>query len=323
MKICIIGPGIMPIPPTGWGAVEILIHDIRCELENLGHEVVIVNVRDKNQIIQQANQSGADFVHVQYDEHIDVVPYLNCRNIAITSHYGYLEQPHRWDSGYRNLVYQFANIPVNIFCLSPGIAKTYTDIGLDPSRIYVVHNGVRDDLFKFNIACEYPDRTIYLAKIDYRKRQHVFQTIPNLYYAGNLADDRFNANNDRYLGEWSKEYLYNNLTRYANLALLSDGEAHPLVCLEAMSAGLGIVISEYSCGNLDLDKEFIDVIPETKMQDLQYIESVLSENAKKSITMRAEIRAYAEEFSWNNVVKSLYIPRVIEVMSKPREANAK
>ena len=30
MKIAIVGPGIMPIPPTGWGAVEIL---------NLGSEV--------------------------------------------------------------------------------------------------------------------------------------------------------------------------------------------------------------------------------------------------------------------------------------------
>ena len=24
MRVSIIGPGIMPIPPTGWGAVEIL-----------------------------------------------------------------------------------------------------------------------------------------------------------------------------------------------------------------------------------------------------------------------------------------------------------
>ena len=24
MKITLVGPGIMPIPPTGWGAVEIL-----------------------------------------------------------------------------------------------------------------------------------------------------------------------------------------------------------------------------------------------------------------------------------------------------------
>ena len=32
MKFCIVGPGIQPIPPTGWGAVEILIDDIRKSL---------------------------------------------------------------------------------------------------------------------------------------------------------------------------------------------------------------------------------------------------------------------------------------------------
>ena len=29
MKISIIGPGIMPIPPIGWGAVEILVWDTK------------------------------------------------------------------------------------------------------------------------------------------------------------------------------------------------------------------------------------------------------------------------------------------------------
>ena len=38
---------------------------------------------------------------------------------------------------------------------------------------------------------------------------------------------RFDVN-IRYLGEWSKDHLYNNLTEFGNLILLSDGEAHPL-----------------------------------------------------------------------------------------------
>jgi hypothetical protein len=43
MKICLIGPGIMSIPPPGWGAVEILIWDYYQALTRLGHEVQIVN----------------------------------------------------------------------------------------------------------------------------------------------------------------------------------------------------------------------------------------------------------------------------------------
>ena len=138
MKIAIIGPGIMPIPPTGWGAVEILIHDMRCSLEDLGHEVHIVNVRDKNEIIRQTNLINADFVHVQYDEHIDIVPHINCDNIAITSHYGYLEQPHRFDPGYRRILQAFLSTDVNIFALSPGIANIYSSLGFNKENIHVV-----------------------------------------------------------------------------------------------------------------------------------------------------------------------------------------
>ena len=116
----------------------------------------------------------------------------------------------------------------------------------------VIPNGVRDDLFKFEEICEYPNRSMYLAKVEPRKRQYLFQSVDGLYFAGNNIESRFNTQNPNYLGEWSKEKLYNNLTKYANLVLLSDGEAHPLVCLEAMSAGLGLVLSEWATANLDL-----------------------------------------------------------------------
>ena len=210
MKICIVGPGIMPIPPTGWGAVEILIHDMRCSLENLGDEVHIVNVKDKSEMITQANELSADFVHVQYDEHIDIVPHLTCKNVAITSHYGYLEQPQRWDTGYRNIVQKFLQTDVDVFALSPGISNLYktlastnqgiTHPSFTDSRVHVVHNGVRDDLFVCEDTPEYPDRTIYLAKVDFRKRQHMFQSIPSLYFAGNNVCDKFDVSSPRYLG---------------------------------------------------------------------------------------------------------------------------
>ena len=62
---------------------------------------------------------------------------------------------------------------------------------------------------------------------------------------GNNADTRFDIST-RWLQEWSKDKLYNELTDYGNLVLLSDGEAHPLVCLEAFAAGLGVVVSEWA-----------------------------------------------------------------------------
>ena len=161
---------------------------------------------------------------------------------------------------------------------------------------------------------QYPERSIYLAKIDYRKRQHMFQGIDSLWFAGNLADNRFNPQKN-YLGEWSKEVLFKNLTDYGNLVLLSDGEAHPLVCMEALAAGLGVVVTEWGKANLDVDKEFITIIPEKKISDLEFIEDAIIKNREYSVAHREEIIKYAEQFEWKEVIKKHYIPAVKSLTS--------
>ncbi len=92
MKVAIVGPGIMPIPPTGWGAVEILIWDQKLALEKLGHEVLIVNTPNSNDILKEIDSFDPDFVHVQYDDFVELVTYIRYP-CSITSHFGYLEQP--------------------------------------------------------------------------------------------------------------------------------------------------------------------------------------------------------------------------------------
>ena len=312
MKICLVGPGIMPIPPTGWGAVEILIWDTKNALEKLGHEVQIVNTKNPRQIIDEINNFRPDFVHVHYDEFIGVYPYIQYPK-AITSHFGYLEQPKMFN-GYINVFNAFGDIKPNIFCLSEGISRVYQIIlGMSPDKLFVVPNGVNLEVFNFTEFPEHLDRSIYLAKIDYRKRQHLFQSIGSLWYAGNISDQRFNPNKN-YLGEWSKDTLYKNLTHYGNLVLLSDGEAHPLVCMEALACGLGVVVSQFGTANLDTSKDFIDVIPEEKINDIGYIESVIIKNREYSISHRKEILEYSKQFSWENIIQNYYLPNVKKVI---------
>ncbi len=69
MKITIVGPGWMPIPPKGWGAVESLIHDYRTTLEKFGHEVHIVNTPIPEQIIGLVNALHSDVVHFQLEDY--------------------------------------------------------------------------------------------------------------------------------------------------------------------------------------------------------------------------------------------------------------
>ena len=148
MKISIVGPGIMPIPPTGWGAVEILIWDQKLALEELGHEVRIVNTASGIEILKEINEFRPDFVHVQYDDFVELCPYIQYPN-AITSHFGYLEQPRKWDYYGPRVAQKFANIKPNIFCLSPGIKDVYEKIMKIPSnQLFVTPNGVNVDEFK-------------------------------------------------------------------------------------------------------------------------------------------------------------------------------
>ncbi len=304
----------MPIPPTAWGAVEILVWDTKNALEELGHEVQIINTKDYRQIINGINAFVPDFVHVHYDEFIPIMPYIQYP-AAITSHFGYLERREMFN-GYINVAKEFQRLKPVVFCLSEGIKKVYNVMfDVPKENTYVTPNGVNLDRFRRSMDPEYPDRSLYLAKIDYRKRQHLFQSIDSLWYAGNLADNRFDTNKN-YLGEWSKDTLYEQLTDYGNLVLLSDGEAHPLVCMEALAAGLGVVVCQWGAANLDLDKEFITVIPEDKITDIDFVEDAIIKNREYSINNREEIIQYSKQFEWKEVLRNHYIPSVEKVIER-------
>ena len=313
MKISIIGPGLMPIPPKGWGAVECLIWDMANALKDLKHEVQIINTTDPNKVLAAINEFNPDFVHINYDDFIVLYPHIN-RPKAMTSHFGYLERPDMMN-GYVNIFNKFQEMKPNVFCLSEGIKNIYKIFSNFPEdKLFVTPNGVNFDAFRYTDMPIFGERSIYLAKVDYRKRQHLFQNIESVHFAGNIVDERYDTKNN-YLGEWTKEHLYENLTEYGNLILLSDGEAHSLVIMEAFAAGLGVVISEFAKANLDLDKKFITVIPEKKIKDIEYVEEQIIKNRKYSVEHREEIREYARSFEWKNVIQNYYIPSIHKLIA--------
>jgi hypothetical protein len=315
LNIVIVGPGIMPIPPNGWGAVEILIWDYTQCLQKIGHNVIILNDKNLSNVIDEIKKIKPNIVHIQYDDYASIIPHIKdyTNIIGLTSHFGYITQKDKWSSYkyiYNKIQENCKYNNVYQFCLSNEIKNVFLDNGFPENKLFVTPNGVNNNIFRYSDNPSYPNRSIYLGKIDYRKRQYKFMNIDALYFAGNIADTNFNNKHSRYLGEWSKDILYHNLTDYGNLILLSDGEADPLVVKEAFITGLGVVISEYATANLDLTKKFIDVIPENKMNDIKYIEQIIIKNREYSIKHRDEIREYGLNFSWShnidNYVNLLY-----------------
>ena len=303
MKIAIIAGGHLPIPPTGWGGVEHLIWNFSKELEKIDDEVVIINTKNLNQIIEQVNSGNFDAVHLHYDQYANIIPSLQCKKKMITSHYPYLENP---EPQYVFLYDLLKNSGAHIVCLSDRIQNEFLNRGNDSTNVSILPCGIDVDSYIIDENdILYPDRSIVVGKIEPRKRQAFLQHKGlNIDFIGNNVDASFDTNDPCYFGEQSKEDIMENLTSYANMVFLSSGEAHPFVCLEGMAAGLGLVISEQSTANLDVTKPFITVIPDSKLYDTKYLKDKIERNRKVSMGMRDEIRKYCRDnFDWCAIIQ--------------------
>ena len=318
MKIAFIGPGIMPIPPDGWGAVESLIWEIACELGEMGHIGTIINVPDLNEIIETVQQDEYDFIHLFYDVFhpiMNEIKRLCPKSItAISSAYPYVDQfqfhqRDGYDRTYKWLTEQKNHYN---FCLSDKDLETFKNGGADESKLLRLGLGAQHKNFKFSIECEKPNKTLYMAKIEVRKRQWIYQSIDSIEFVGRYSPTTtFDKLHKSYIGEWTTEQKHENVTKYANLLLLSDGEnGTPLVIKEALVSGIGVVCSKYAAYDLDDNLSFITVVPDDKLNDLEYVSNAIKENREVSVNMRQQIREYGmNNFSWENIVKD-YIQTV-------------
>jgi len=311
MRFCLVGPGIMPIPPDGWGALERQMWDRACVLSEMGHEGEIINVPDMNQIIKECLEGNYDVIHVHYDVFYPVVDYLYGKvecPILFSSHYPYIDQPlmHSRD-GYDRILDFILNNQEKFynFAVSPKDYDFFKEQGVPENRLFWLMEGTNDPEFNYDEVCEYVDKSIYLGKISDRKMQHKYQSIPGIDYVGKYEPGTsFDKTNPNYKGEWSRSDLCRDLTKYANMVLLSDGEnGTSLAIKEALVNGLGVVISRHSASELDVSKPYITVIPDDKMEDLEYIQKAIEKNRKVSVKSRKKIREYGmETFSLTKLI---------------------
>ena len=98
MKVALIGPGVMEIPPDKWGAVEMMIWDYTQIMRALGHRVEIINTPDKELIKFEVEHGRYDIVHLHYDVFSDIISDLVplCKTLIVSSHYPYINTPHMW-----------------------------------------------------------------------------------------------------------------------------------------------------------------------------------------------------------------------------------
>lgn len=302
MRIVIVTHGIVAVPPIAWGAVENVAWNIRQSLRALGHDVIVINELRPAIVVAECNSYQADVVHVHYEGHVKLLRHIEARLKVVT--------PHNSMTAFEDAsLQQFRNNDFLVVALSQVAADKFVAGGISKSRVYVVPNGTDAAKFRFNEECELPSNSIYLAQFTPNKRQAKYYGLSGVHFVGNTNIIPPWPN---YLGEWTREKVHSDLTKYANLVLLSNNEMHPCVTGEALACGLGVVVSPAASANLDVTKQFVTVVPKDKMDDLTYVNQQIHWNRITSIRHRAAIREYAlKAFSCERQARSL-----IEVYSR-------
>ncbi len=68
MKILMVGPGMgIDIPPNGHGGIEKVVWKHAVELRKRGHEVIIVNKQDKNELLEVICRLSPEIIHVHQE----------------------------------------------------------------------------------------------------------------------------------------------------------------------------------------------------------------------------------------------------------------
>jgi len=315
MNIAFIGPGIMPIPPVGWGAVEMLIWDYATVLGELGHTGVIINTPDRYQIIEELKQKKFDIVHLHYDVFHDIIPEILdtiSGKLIVSSHYPYINCPDMWvRDNYGSIAQSYVNNQnFYIFSSTQNDIDTFVRFGANKDHCWLSRLGVLPDSYQFDENSTY-DRTLSFSQICDRKRQYLIQDFDNIDFIGRMEYGKF-SNRTNYKGEMLREKLNIEITKYSNFTLLSSVEnTTPLVVKEALICGLGVVVSEQVSVELDSSLEFIDVIPEDKIEDLFYIRNILKKNKEYSVKNRNQIRDYGTRtFGLANILEFEYVPKL-------------
>lgn len=317
MKIALIGPGIMPIPPSGWGAVEMLIWDYYTILSKNNIKVDIINTKNTQEIIDKVNFGNYDAVHLHYDVFAPIMEQLKCNVCIISSHYPFINHPEKYiQDGYEKVLpYIVNNKNFYIFASSQNDIDTFVHFGANKNKTFLSKLGVRDEAYHFYENPKY-FKTLCFSQITHRKRQSVIQNIEDIDFMGRLDDFNF-INLKNYKGQVERSFLNEEISKYTNFILLSSVEnATPLAVKEALICGLGVVASESVAQELDKSLDFITTIPEDKISNMQYIKNKIEENKNISIKMRKEIRSYGiKTFGLENILINSYVKKIKQLLS--------
>lgn len=304
IRVAIVAHGRRKIPSDGWGAVENIIYQYALRLQARGHEPIIVNVKWRwaTWIVARLwMKRRIDVCHVHNERALSWLAPVAQRlrlPVIVTSHYFFnaknLDGEAEW--GLKHLALCNRHI-----CLNEETANLIRE-RVPGAMVEVLPNGTEVSQFKF--AKKGNGRAICVGKLQARKRQRIVARLLTdagigCDFVGPLGDDALDSEHAHlHLGEWTRQTLHDKLTDYSVLVLYSEAEGQALVVVEALAAGLSVVVSTQASQNLDLSQPMVTVVDG---------EENLAEACKAAIAHsdrhREQARQYAlDNFDYDNLV---------------------
>lgn len=307
MKITQVTPGVIPIPPNGWGAVEKIIWNYKLSLEKLNHVVDIKYLND-------ANKNGEDIIHVHIanlalEAHRKRIPYI----FSLHDH-------HVVYNGKDSFIYRQNLEAIKNSVISITHAEFLVDFFDETDKLFYFPHGVDTNFFQksekntkeHKLLClanngiggnSSYDRKGFLLAIDAAKKLNLPITI-----AGPENNNNFFSHYPEYL-EYEKlttiftnptedEILeiYKNHTIFLHPSSLEAG--HPnLTLLESLSCGLPVV-GTYTGTKKIGGLVKIDLNVDSVVNGIEYAINNYEELTRKI----DETRSY---YSWDNLCKKL------------------
>lgn len=263
MRIVLVGGGVEPIPPTGYGGTERFIADLQGALRVAGHEVVVIN-RVRHRRLRDEYPFAWELPRLLRKETYDVV-HANSPVVAnrlafagipyvYTSHsrHWYFRErlSHRWGYWLERRAVRRAAVPV---ALTESLARTMESaVGTTRRPIAVIPFGVDGDRFRPDWGARSGLRALGVGVVAPFKRwelaaESLRGTGLRFVLVGPTPDpayaDRVRATGDhvQLVGELSDDAL---AARYAESDLLvhpSRAELLSGTVVQALSAGLPVI----------------------------------------------------------------------------------
>ncbi|MBE9034142.1 glycosyltransferase [aff. Roholtiella sp. LEGE 12411] len=316
MKIALVAGGYVPAPPLS-NSILTLIQEYKYFLDNIGHQVDIFNYKDVNEVIDKINNNNYDFVHLHAYQFVSQFNQSLKQKYCFSCHNGYFLKEDKWEEDFKQGFQHFLSIP-GIIALSQVTKNFFLQTGYS-GYISVQVNGI--DTQKVNFQEQGNNKAICLGWIQPRKQQKILAQIIDgkleIDFVGPVDDPDFvEGSTTKHLGVWSLKQVYSQLTNYSCLVLISDGEVAPLVVLEAMAAGLCVVVSESASANLH-SKDFIRVLPDDILtnattENQKIVCDAIIDLIDKNKYVRQEIVEYVRaNFDFSHITKN-YIQMIDE-----------